>query len=318
MSQPNLPAYVDLDGGIVIRPPYQQTRTSLSAWLIASDKAAQQRLLDAAFNRPSGGAVDYRALTSHAILSFADIGKLASLDARDSQHGHTEEIDTVVWLAVGAYEGGVLDRVLFYCPYIWVTNSYAMVAGRDVYGFPKALGWAKPPASPDDPGPLWAETLVLPHYAPSTDLSRQRIFTLSRPPGAGGGLSFGPGDGLLAVTTLIGKLVALGVEIEGALLAQLFGDLFAVKVPLVFLKQFRDAATSDRACYQSIVEANATVTSLRGMGLLPPGWTLDLRQYDSLRLIDTLGLGSAQTLDLGFWVDFDFSLDLGREVWRAT
>ena len=317
MSPPNLPAYVDLDGGIVIRPPYQQTKTFLSAWVVSSDKAAQQRMLDAAFNEPSNHAVDYRALTSHAIVSFADIGRLASLDPRDSQHGHTSEIDTVVWLVVGAYEDGVLARLLFYCPYIWVTNSFATAAGREVYGFPKAQGWAKPPASPDDPGPLWAETLVLPRYAPSTDLSRERVLTLSRPPGAVGP-SFGPDEGLAAVTALIGRLLALGLEIEGALLVELLGSLFSIKVPLVFLKQFRDAQSSDRACYQAIIEATATVTALRGSGLLPPGWTLDVRQYDSLRIIDTLGLGTPQSLDLGFWVDFDFSLDLGHEVWRAT
>src|ERR1700742_1087315 len=68
MSTPTLPAYVDLDGGIVIRPPYQQTSTFLSAWLVSSDKAAQQRLLDTAFNIPSQGAVDYRALTSPALV----------------------------------------------------------------------------------------------------------------------------------------------------------------------------------------------------------------------------------------------------------
>lgn len=318
MIPSSLPAYVDLDGGIVIRPPYQQTRTFLGAWLVSSDKAAQQRLLDATFNEPSGHAVDYRALTSHAIVSFADIGALASLDPRDAQHGHTSEIDTVVWLVVGAYEDGVLDRLVFHSPYIWVTNSFATAAGREVYGFPKAEGWARPLASPDDPGPLWAETLVLPRYAPTTALRRERVLTLSRPPGAAAGPSFGPDEGLAAVTALVARLLARGVAIEGALLAELLGSLFSVRVPLLFLKQFRDAATSDRACYQAIIEANATVTALRGAGLLPTGWTLDVRQYDSLRIVDTLGLRPQEALDLGFWADFDFSLELGREVWRAT
>ena len=64
--------YVDLDGGSVFRPPFLQKDTFLTAWLVPSDKAAQQRVLDRTFNEPSGGAVDYRALTSHVLFSFAN------------------------------------------------------------------------------------------------------------------------------------------------------------------------------------------------------------------------------------------------------
>jgi hypothetical protein len=119
------------------------------------------------------------------------------------------------------------------------------------------------------------------------------------------------------VATLIEKLIEIGVEIEASLLLALLGDLFSVKVPMVFLKQFRDDSTPDRASYQAIIEAPATVTAFRGAGLLPPGWTLEFERYDSLHPSETLGLGSRQSVDFGFWIDFDFSLDFGREVWRA-
>jgi len=317
MSHPIHPAYVELDGGIVFRPPYLQADTFLSAWVIASDKAAQQRLLDQAFNAPSGGAVDYRAVTSHAILCFADIGKLSSLDPRDRGFGYTEEVDAVLWILAGAYRGGVLDHLVFYCPYIFVTNSFAMAAGREVFGYPKTIAWTKPPTSPADPGPLWAETMVLPRYDPSTDLVRKRVLTLSREGGEPDLLSFGAGDAVAAVATLIERLLEAGVEIEATLLLGMLGDLFSVKVAMVFLKQFRDASTPDRAAYQAIVEAPARVTAFRGAGLLPPGWTLEIERYDSLHPGEALGLGARQSVDLGFWLDFDFALDLGREVWRA-
>ncbi len=88
---------------------------------------------------------------------------------------------------------------------------------------------------------------------------------------------------------------------------------------MVFLKQFRDCVDPLGACYQSIVEANATVTELKGAGLLPNAWTLQLQQYADARIIDDLALPSGPTpLDVGFWVNFSFSMDLGKIVWSGT
>jgi hypothetical protein len=312
------PLYVDLDGGSVFRPPFLQKDTFLAAWLLASDKEAQQRLLDRAFNQPSGGAVDYRALTSHVLLSYANIAQISSLDPRDRGYGYTGEIDTVFWILAGAYRDGVLDRLVFYCPYIWVNSPLALVAGREVYGFPKVIGWANVPSSRDDPGPFWTEGLVIPHHSPATPVSRERIFTLTRDPeGPPATLSFEGHQGVLATAALLVKLFEAGVEVPRELLGTLLADLVSIKVPVVFLKQHRDFATDDRASYQAILEANASVTSLRGAGLLSAGWDFSLQQYDSLRVADTLGMPAEQRLDLGFWVDFSFSMDLGHEIWRA-
>ena len=314
----NMNPYVELDGGIVPRPPYLQKNTSLTAWFLRSDKSAQQALLDRAFNHPSGGAVDYRALTGHAILSFAGIQSISSLDPVDSGKGHSDEVDIVFWIPAGAYRDGVFDHLVFFCPYIWVTNAYAMATGREVYGYPKALGWAELPASPDDPGPLWLEGQVMPTLAPDSALTRARIFTISRssgPPPAR--TAFGPGEVAGAVAGLLDAVVGIGVEFERSLLAPLLGELLGFHLPMVFLKQFRAASSPTLASYQGIVEASATVTEFRAGGLLPSGWTFDLQQYDSLKVGDTLGLGARQTVDLGFWTDYSFSMDLGHEVWRA-
>ncbi|RYE94192.1 MAG: hypothetical protein EOO75_02590 [Myxococcales bacterium] len=107
------------------------------------------------------------------------------------------------------------------------------------------------------------------------------------------------------------------VHCDWAFFVDAFEDLLGGHMPMVFLKQFRDSATSTRACYQAIVEASATVKSVSRGGLLAGGWTLDLNQYDSLKMRDRLGLEAQTTVAHGFWLDFTFSMDLGGEVWRA-
>ena len=71
------------------------------------------------------------------------------------------------------------------------------------------------------------------------------------------------------------------------------------------------------ACYQAIVEANATVNGFSGAGFLPGGWELTMYSYASVDMPAHLGFAPKQRLDLGFYVDFSFSMDLGKEVWRA-
>ena len=51
--------------------------------------------------------------------------------------------------------------------------------------------------------------------------------------------------------------------------------VFGRHLPMVFLKQFRDCVDPTAACYQAIIEADATVTEFNELGFLPPGWTPD-------------------------------------------
>src|ERR1700722_17185094 len=319
------PTYVDRGGDIVFRPPYQQTDALVTAWPMLSDTAALQRVLDVALNQPSGGAVEYRPLLPMALLMLAQINKVSSLDPRDSQRGWVSEQDICFWILTGAYVkdasgNAVLDHVAFYIPYIWVTNAYTMVTGREVYGYPKSFGWAQVASSPTDPGPFWADGLVLPTFSPTTEVSRERLLSIGRPAGGAPGASFDAGQGLAAARAILQAIRGMKgwPGIDWNLVLSLLTDLFGKHLPIVFFKQFRDAVVPTAACYQGIIEANATVTNFRSGGLLPPGWTLEMQEYASAPFLTDLALPAGPTtLDVGFWVDYDFSMDLGTEVWRA-
>jgi hypothetical protein len=103
--------------------------------------------------------------------------------------------------------------------------------------------------------------------------------------------------------------------------------LVSQTVPMIFLKQIRDARQPTRACYQSIHTANFHVTGFRGAGRMPGEPTLLLEDFDNVPICRELGLdgcrqgtGSSATahelvpID-SFWVDFDFNLTVAEEVW---
>ncbi len=326
MKDSSKPQYADRNGDIVYRPPYLQAGTLLTGWVLPSDQAALQKICDDALNTPSGGAVEYRPLFSLVLMVLADISKVSSLDPRDSQRGWVPEQDICFWILTGAYKEvngeKVLDHIAFYIPYIWVTNAYTMATGRESFGYPKSFGWAKMATSPEDPGPLWADGMVLPEYTPGTEVSRQRLITIAREgaPPAVSPKRWGPGQGVAGVHSLLDAMIAAGgcPGIDWNLVKQLLVDALGMHLPMVFLKQYRDAVDATAACYQAIIEANATVTEFKGMGFLPPGWTMELKEYASAQIITDLALPAGPSrVDLGFWVDYSFSMDLGVEVWRA-
>lgn len=317
------PEYIERDGETVYRPPYEQRDTLLNGWLLRSSKVALQKILDRDLNHPSGGAVHYKPLTSTVLLSFANIKQIHSLEARDAGRGWIPEIDVCVWILAGAFktEHGheELDHMAWYVPYIWVDNPFAVSTGRETVGYPKAIGWMQPPTRPHDPGPFWLDACVLPTYSPTTELTRKRILSISRDP-ASGHVPLpewvdDAKDAFKDIARLFFKLGDIHCDLDFFL--NTFENLLGGHMPLVFLKQFRDSATSTRACYQAIIEANATVHKFRRGGLLPGDWKLDIEQFDSLKIRDNLQLPAHSVIDYGFWLDFTFSMDLGSEVWRA-
>jgi hypothetical protein len=75
---------------------------------------------------------------------------------------------------------------------------------------------------------------------------------------------------------------------------------------------------TDRACYQAIVEAKASVRSLRGYGPLPGAYRVGWGDYASHPFASELGLEpGGQEAIAAAWVDFDFVMEPGREVFRA-
>jgi len=317
--------YINRDNEIVYPPPYEQADTFLTAWALPCPKDKQRAILDAQLNTCSGGRpFEYRPLLSRALLVLANIGKVSCLGA-GAPRGWIPEVDICTWLLCGAYKlvngRRELDHLVWYVPYIWVTTADTMATGREVFGYPKAIGWAQLPQDPDDPGPLWADGLVLPTYAVDTEVVQKRLFDLVRrepSPKSEQPQKYGPDQRREAFEAIARKLHAAGeAECDWNFFVSNFEDLLGLHLPMVFLKQFRDVTNPSAACYQAIIEANATVNAFSGAGFLPGGWDLQMYSYASVDMPAQLGLAPKQRVDLGFYVYFSFSMDLGKEVWRA-
>jgi hypothetical protein len=219
-----------------------------------------------------------------------------------------------------------------------VDRGSAMAMGREVYGFPKQLGVV---SFPDDAEKAFrVDVDAVRTWGPDHEFTRQRLLTV---PWSESQLGPPPVD-FTTQEQLVRELAKAATDDPGLMqgvtgasdeddidhLAGAVELLVSRTLPMVFLKQIRDARQPTRACYQAIHTANFEVTGFRGAGRLRGKPTLLLEDFDNIPICRELGLdgcrqstdgtGSAGTahelvpID-SFWVDFDFNLTVAEEVW---
>jgi hypothetical protein len=309
------PRYVDRDDEIVYRPPYLQKDSFLSSFLIRSSVDAQQQILDEQLNNLSGGKpYRYKALLGHVALVLANIGQVRSTDPRDSERGWVSEVDVCWWVLTAAMDGDRIDHLAWYIPYIWVNNPYTMVNGRETFGFPKSFATSRIPTSPQDiDGEFYADAFVLPTYTPQTEVQQLRILTLQRGPT---NIPVEVVEGIEALERVVKQVVGHTIQ-DLELAAQIVREVLSAKMPVVYLKQFRDIVDPTAACYQAIIESNTTIHAFNGAGLLPFGFTVSTVPMASVDVAKHFGFDVSTGVDIAMWAKLDFSVDLGKEVWRA-
>ena len=329
-SPGELPRYVDDDlrhGWPVPRGPYLQRDARIAAFLLPAERDALHRLCSRYLSAPTNGQWDYVPAMPYVAMVYAEMDVL-STDARDQALGWSRERELSFWApVVGRRQAGGLwtpDHAAWFLPCLYADNPSALVTGREVYGFPKMWGRFEPPTiiqNPEFAVDAWRfETTNAPGAAEASS-RMQRLAEVKRRD---------PGDALVSAVTwgnwdvaraeIIRLLRQADSSADVGTLRELV-DLEGAEIPLVFLKQFRDAADTRRACYQAIIRTNARLDTFHQGGVLDHTYYLTLSPHPNHPLAQLLGLrtnqqGHVQAL-VGFWIHVDFALDDATELWKA-
>ncbi len=324
-----LPHYVDDDlrhGWPVPRGPYLQRDARIAAFLLPAERDALHRLCRRYLSAPTNGEWDYVPAMPYVAMVYAEMDVL-STDARDQALGHSRERELSFWVpTVGRRKAGGLwtpDHAAWFLPCLYVDNPSALVTGREVYGFPKMWGRFESPTiiqNPEFALDAWRfETADM--SGASVQGQMQRLAELKRRD---------PEDALASAVTwgnwdaARAEIIRLLRQTDASVEMQTLRDLIELEggeIPLVFLKQFRDAADTRRACYQAIIRTDARLDLFRQGGLLDHTYYLTLHPHVNHPLAKLLGLRvnhqqHVQAL-VGFWIHVDFTLGRGAEVWKA-
>jgi hypothetical protein len=356
LSRRDLPEYVERGGAQVWRPPYSAKHADVFGFMLATDPAAIDRLLQRDLVEPSFGAVDYRAAFEYLIVLVADIGLLSCADPPDSLRGFLPEREVGVWcLGADAQRAG---RLVWYLPYVFTDSGQTVATGREVYGYAKQIGIFDDdfPAKLTDGGVTTVKALANNPYDPqqrAAVLPMISVEALQAPPQ-------GPLGDLAAFTGLFSGAIhvrrdvpsgpppepsaaitasdapappsatppqpwvrrVLDRFIRGGLQLAEEGILIADMVAnptLVFLKQFRDISCSTKACYQAVTEAPLGVEPISYRPLDAADFRITVQDWASHPIASELGLPAGTPIEPvhAFRASLNFQIRLGYEVWRA-
>jgi uncharacterized protein with NAD-binding domain and iron-sulfur cluster len=307
--------YVDYGGTQMLSPPYVAENVQFYAFVVPADLGALQKLVDDRLNLPTGGTEHFEPAGPFVIFAFNNLGKMYSQNPPDSGKGWFSEQECAIWMRVVDRKR---ERSLWFHPYMFVDDSYALVLGREVYGFPKAIGWFQIPDQPEHASSLTLETLVLEKFSPDTPGKRMKLIQATKTRSSEGLWKIVETASRFAEEILGGLDRQDGLGEWELVLTSLL-DLVQRKEPMVFLKQFPTPDMPGTACYQAIVENSTQATALHGVSLLPGKWQIDIGAADSHPIARDLGLsGNSIPSVLQIWVSFDMVVGFGTNVWTAS
>jgi hypothetical protein len=88
-------------------------------------------------------------------------------------------------------------------------------------------------------------------------------------------------------------------------------------MPMVFLKQFRDAHALHKSCFAAVTETVVEATALHQGALLSGTGQIVLTPSASHPVANELGLPAISAVGDGIFVKLDFSVGPGGTIWQA-
>jgi hypothetical protein len=315
--------YIEYGGQIVMPPPFKLLGCMMYGFFFDGEKSKLQSVLDNRLNFASEQTKrKYTVLTNDVLATFATTPKAVSLDPIGSQLGYTIEDELVLWIvaleSIKVRNTWKPNRIVYYIPYIFVNNILTTVAGREIYGIPKTMGTFVIPKQPHEASYFEASTSGFKTFSPNSvfeecplfvvqkDQTNKSIDTLK---------TWADGkEALSDFRDLVSSNNSITKDIGIRFCLNEISDLAAARLPSVMLKQFRNLTDGTSTCYQRLVEAPFQINAFYGGGLLSNNYELKLTQMASFPISESLGLSSGQKPRAAFWINMDFTLELGKEI----
>ncbi|TMM35180.1 MAG: hypothetical protein E6F99_20265 [Actinobacteria bacterium] len=301
------PAYVERGGELVTRQPFVANGVSMSAFAVPADRDLLTGMCERMFTVPTGGAERYSPVGGHVLIVFATIEEMRSSERPDSLLGMCTERELAVWVPLHDDTRG---RFVWTIPYIFVDSPAPLLGGREIYGFPKRLAEL---TVNEDESAFEVRTLAIDRFASDARLQMHQIAAARRLDG-----EVADGASWNRLADAHEHFRGLGAVLDAAGPAGRFLLSFdGAGVPVVLLKQFRDARDPSRACYQAVVEVVHEIRGFRG-GRVLEDWEVCTASLDGLPLERELGIiAGSHKPQAAFRIDVDFEIGLGRVLWEA-
>lgn len=285
--------------------------------VLKGDKGKIERLIDSMFNEPAAGVASYRVLSSYVLLQIGAFGAVRALTPPFDSWGTVRETMASIWvpLAQGQQKNGHFEaeRIVMAVPFIWVDNPMSYAGGRETYGYPKSLGRFDFEDGVDgrmsvktfggnfawDNQADWCEVIKITPDSSARETEGQHL-----------------GDTTAFVDHVSGGTLDPNQEsrLSGGinLVLDAIEEARAGRSHQLFLKQFRDHADPQGACYQEVIEAPIEMGQTKA-DFRPDLWHVDITEIESHPIARELGVVSQDTI-VSYALDMEFVCKRGRQI----
>jgi hypothetical protein len=305
--------------------PYTFGDAKAFCFILPADLRKLQEECDRCLNHSP--RLRFVACSSSVMLTFITYSRAAIGTAEEEAPRWFRYNEVAVWMLVAALPPIAIDpfpsardALCWYFPAIYVDDPFALVGGREVWGFPKMLAEIGMAGRDASPAALTVDVPLLSEEAPSGPASRHpgsqlRLIEARRDAAAAGPTrpwdERGP------------HLRTLFEEVERFLTPPTldlgwFATAFR-QLPLVCLKQVRDARGRETACHSSLVVLRPKMDHVHG-SFMRAGYTVRVAPSAQHRLVEGLGLPTEHRPSplLSFTLGFDLELGAGRMLWSSS
>ena len=302
------PLYSHFLSNPVAKPPCRMSNANMYGFFAKIDQLKVQNYIDSTLNLVATDELYFKGIGEYALLTFTDIEKIASLTAPFSEQGWMQETDIIIWLPIAQVEKQGNDEdithLYWYPAFICVNNIYALINGRETWGYNKYLCDYQMPSSVDMLTDFSVSLDCFKHFSPTSKLQSQQLFTVMN-------TATVQNDGILSAFENFGEQVAslfdgehLGIDL--ALLKQLLHGFVNPQMDQILFKQFPDGE-GDKAVYQAVLHSPSEIKKIHQFKLLSGDYQLHLQQVDSFPLAQMFGLKlGSQAVHLPFYIKMDF------------
>lgn len=317
--------YMTYGGNFMLPHPYEVKDVTGYGVAVTGERKKLQALVDFALNRAKHPSLRYWVVSPTVLFTFMQMGSLAC--AGDPQKGSFTEQElnvTLLLLAVDTSLGVPSVRLVWYMPYLWLDSGPALIAGRDVYGFPKQIAEV---AIPDlgQPAVFSAKSEVLHREDGRPAMSGQTVLGV-REMNAGILEKASDTANAGAALGILGTFFGIDENILGDLIP-IFPEINLGNLKMVFMRQLASIANFNQACFRSVAEVPFSV-NFHGAGLLKGSYEVSIPYHHSVRLAHELGIATdiiapgkpgedvLQPAKAAYHMNFDFTLGAGSDLWR--
>lgn len=302
------PLYSHFLSNPVAKPPCRMSNANMYGFFAKIDQLKVQNYIDSTLNLVATDERYFKEIGEYALLTFTDIEKIASLTAPFSEQGWMQETDIIIWLPVAQVEKQGNDEdithLYWYPAFICVNNIYALINGRETWGYNKYLCDYQMPSSVEILTDFSVSLDCFKHFSPTSKLQSQQLFTVMN-------TATVQNDGILSAFENFGEQVAslfdgehLGIDL--ALLKQLLHGFVNPQMDQILFKQFPDGQ-GNNAVYQAVLHSPSEIKKIHQFKLLSGDYQLHLQQVDSFPLAQMFGLQlGSQAVYLPFYIKMDF------------